>query len=85
VDCLKIADRYAQDLITDSIARNIVESVTQAGHSMKLEIIANGVADEKTIALLQKMGADYGQGDAISKLMLLEDVIAPYIGKDTLG
>ena len=85
VDCLKIADIYAQDLMSDSIARNIVESVTQVGHSMKMEIIANGVDDENAIALLQKMGADYGQGDAISKPMLLEDVIAPYIGKDTLG
>ena len=82
VDYLKIDGIFVKDLMRDTIARNIVESVTQVGHSMGLKIIAEYVEDDKIIALLQKMGVDYGQGYGISKPRPLDEMIAPHLAKN---
>lgn len=79
VDYLKIDGIFVKDLMRDSIARNIVESVTQVGHSMGLKIIAEYVEDDKIISLLRKMGVDYGQGYGISKPKPLKEMIAPHV------
>ncbi|WP_146203420.1 sensor domain-containing protein [Leucothrix pacifica] len=79
VDYLKIDGIFVKDLIRDGIARNIVESVTQVGHSMGLKIIAEYVEDDKIISLLRKMGVDYGQGYGICKPKPLEEMIVPHL------
>lgn len=81
VDYLKIDGIFVKDLMRDSIARNIVESVTQVGHSMGLKIIAEYVEDDKIIALLRKMGVDYGQGYGISRPKPLGEMIEPHLPK----
>jgi len=85
VDYLKIDGIFVKDLMRDTIARNIVESVTQVGHSMNLKIIAEYVEDNKIIALLRKMGVDYGQGYGISKPMPLTEMIQPHLPPKTLA
>ena len=80
VDYLKIDGIFVKDIMNDPIARNIVESVTQVGQSMNLKIIAEYVEDEKIIALLTKMGVDYGQGYGISKPQPLAEMIQPHLG-----
>ena len=79
VDYLKIDGIFVKDLMKDPIARNIVESVTQVGQSMNLKIIAEYVEDDKIIALLTKMGVDYGQGYGISKPQPLTEMIKPHL------
>lgn len=79
VDYLKIDGIFVKDLMRDPIARNIVESVTQVGKSMNLKIIAEYVEDDKIIALLTKMGVDYGQGYGISKPRPLKEMILPHL------
>lgn len=79
VDYLKIDGIFVKDLMRDSVARNIVESVTQVGHSMNLKVIAEYVEDDKIIALLRKMGVDYGQGYGISRPKPLEEMILPHL------
>ncbi|PID46525.1 MAG: GGDEF-domain containing protein [Proteobacteria bacterium] len=79
VDYLKIDGIFVKDLIRDSIARNIVESVTQVGHAMGLKIIAEYVEDDNIIALLRKMGVDYGQGYGIGKPKPLSEAIVPHL------
>ena len=79
VDYLKIDGIFVKDLMRDPIARNIVESVTQVGKSMNLKIIAEYVEDDKIIALLTKMGVDYGQGYGISKPRPIKEMIAPHL------
>lgn len=85
VDYLKIDGIFVKDLMRDTIARNIVESVTQVGHSMGLKIIAEYVEDDKIIALLRKMGVDYGQGYGISKPRPLDEMIEPHLPKKKLA
>jgi len=79
VDYLKIDGIFVKDLMRDPIARNIVESVTQVGKSMNLKIIAEYVEDEKIIALLTKMGVDYGQGYGISKPRPIKEMISAHL------
>ena len=79
VDFLKIDGIFVKDLMRDPIARNIVESVTQVGKSMNLRIIAEYVEDEKIIALLTKMGVDYGQGYGISKPRPIKEMISAHL------
>ena len=83
VDYLKIDGIFVKDLMRDPIARNIVESVTQVGKSMNLKIIAEYVEDDKIIALLTKMGVDYGQGYGISKPRPLTEMIVPHLPVST--
>lgn len=79
VDYLKIDGIFVKDLMRDPIARNIVESVTQVGQSMNLKIIAEYAENDKIIALLTKMGVDYGQGYGISKPRPLAEMIQPHL------
>ena len=83
VDYLKIDGIFVKDLMRDPIARNIVESVTQVGKSMSLKIIAEYVEDDKIIALLTKMGVDYGQGYGISKPRPLKEMIQPHLSDES--
>ena len=85
VDYLKIDGMFVKDLMTDSIARNIVESVTQVGHSMGLKIIAEFVEDDNLIALLAKMGVDFGQGYGICKPTPLSEMIEPHLTKEKVA
>lgn len=79
VDYLKIDGVFVKELMTDSVARGIVESVTQVGHTMNLKIVAEYVENDKIMAVLRCMGVDYGQGYGISRPMPIEEMIAPHI------
>lgn len=79
VDYLKIDGIFVKDMMRDPIGRNIVESITQVGKSMNLKIIAEYVEDDKIIALLTKMGVDYGQGYGISKPRPIREMIQPHL------
>lgn len=79
VDYLKIDGVFVKELMTDSVSRGIVESVTQVGHTMNLKIVAEYVENDKIMAVLRCMGVDYGQGYGISRPMPIEEMIAPHI------
>ena len=81
VDYLKIDGIFVKGLMRDPIARNIVESITQVGKSMNLKIVAEYVEDEKIIALLTKMGVDYGQGYGISKPRPIREMTLPHLSE----
>lgn len=83
VDYLKIDGIFVKDIIRDPIARNIVESVTQVGKSMNLKIIAEYAENDNIIAILTKMGIDYGQGYGISKPRPLTEMILPHLSAES--
>jgi diguanylate cyclase (GGDEF)-like protein len=79
VDYLKIDGIFVKEIMTDSVSRGIVESVTQVGHAMNLKIVAEYVENDKIMSVLRCMGVDYGQGYGISRPMPIEEMIAPHI------
>ncbi|PWQ94194.1 sensor domain-containing protein [Leucothrix arctica] len=79
VDYLKIDGIFVKELMTDKVSRDIVQSVTQVGHTMNLKVVAEYVENDKIMAVLRGMGVDYGQGYGISRPKPIEEMIAPHI------
>lgn len=75
VDYLKIDGSFVRDMATDATDYAMVESITRIGHVMGLQVIAEFVEDDTTVALLRELGVDYGQGYGIHKpeIWLVED------------
>lgn len=67
VDALKIDISFVRDIVTDSNARALANSIVALGHSMDLHIIAEGVETEAQLKVLEAMGCDYAQGYLFSR------------------
>jgi EAL domain-containing protein (putative c-di-GMP-specific phosphodiesterase class I)/CheY-like chemotaxis protein len=73
---LKIDKAYVHEARTHQAARGIVEAVIEFGHRIGLEIVAEGVEDRETLALLKDAGCDLAQGFLISRPVDAEAVSA---------
>ena len=59
---LKIDRSFIQDLTLDDQDAVIVKSTIDLAHSFGLQVVAEGVEDEKTYLALRQHGCEYGQG-----------------------
>lgn len=75
VDYLKIDGSFVKNIVNDEVAKTMVQSINQVGHTMNLEVIAEYVENQKIIDILREMGVDYGQGYEIGRPGPLDDVI----------
>ncbi|WP_353260153.1 EAL domain-containing protein, partial [Prochlorothrix hollandica] len=66
VDFIKVDGTFVQEILSDPINRSILEAIRQVGHSLGLEIIAEGVEYPDLLAALQYLGIDYAQGLGIA-------------------
>jgi len=62
VDYVKIDGSFIRNLETDPISASIVRAVTDIGHQLGLQVVAEWVGDDRTIALLRAAKVDYAQG-----------------------
>ena len=62
VDRLKIDRSFVTDITNDDDARAIVASTIAMGHALGLDLVAEGVEDEATAAVLRDMHCDSAQG-----------------------
>ena len=62
VDELKIDRSFIASMITDPRSRSIVESTVRMAHALDLRVVAEGVEDAATAAMLVAMGSDAIQG-----------------------
>lgn len=65
VDFLRIEGKVADSLHDNPVEYLIVETISRIGQLMHLRIIAMGVSDERTLAQLEELGADYAEGEYI--------------------
>jgi EAL domain-containing protein (putative c-di-GMP-specific phosphodiesterase class I) len=63
---VKIDRCFVKDAVTDREARLIVSCIVQLAHGLGLTVIAEGIEDRETIALLRDLGCDQAQGFGIS-------------------
>ena len=61
-------------MISDKVTRIIVSNIVKMGQSLNLNLICEGVENEKQKEILSKMGCDIIQGYYISKPVKADDV-----------
>ncbi len=67
---LKIDRSFVSGMSKDSEAHSIVKTCIILGHELNMHVIAEGVEDRETWALLRTLGCDVAQGYYIAKPML---------------
>ena len=75
-DELKIDRVFVADVLTHSAVRAIVEHTVSLAHVLGLRVVAEGVEDGETLALLAALGCDAAQGFHIARPMPLADFLA---------
>jgi EAL domain-containing protein (putative c-di-GMP-specific phosphodiesterase class I) len=75
VEELKIDRSFVQQMAADSGDSAIVRSTISLAHELGLRIVAEGVEDEDTLVLLQRLGADVAQGFFISRPLPAEALV----------
>jgi EAL domain-containing protein (putative c-di-GMP-specific phosphodiesterase class I) len=69
VDKLKIDQSFVKDMLVDELDAIIVRSTVELAHNLGLQVLAEGVEDQRILALLQQLGCDQAQGFHIGKPM----------------
>jgi EAL domain-containing protein (putative c-di-GMP-specific phosphodiesterase class I) len=67
MDELKIDRSFICDIVRDTTDRHIVRATIDLAHSLGLSVVAEGVEDACTQALLNDMGCDQAQGFHLSR------------------
>ena len=67
VDFLKIDGVFIKNMDTNPYDFAVVKSITEIGHFMGKEIIAEYVENDSILSMLREIGVDYAQGYAIAK------------------
>ena len=62
VDYLKIDSGLSRDISGEGRERIVVQAVIDLAHSLRLDVIAEGVETEEQLALLTEQGCRYWQG-----------------------
>jgi EAL domain-containing protein (putative c-di-GMP-specific phosphodiesterase class I) len=62
VDYVKIDGSFIRNLETDPVSASIVRAVTEIGHQLGLQVVAEWVGDERTVEVLRRAKVDYAQG-----------------------
>ncbi len=76
VQCIKIDKSFVQDCTSNSQDSAIVKAIISMAHSLKLQVIAEGVEQEDQLAFLRAQGCDAIQGYLISQPLPAEEIIA---------
>ena len=69
---LKIDKSFILELTTSPRSRAIVRAIVRMAESLDLSVVAEGVEDAETLALLREMGAGQAQGYYFAKPMCLQ-------------
>ena len=64
---LKIDRSFVRNIVQDQKDRAIVLSIIELAHNLELTVVAEGVEDEASVAVLRKLGCDLIQGFVYSK------------------
>jgi EAL domain-containing protein (putative c-di-GMP-specific phosphodiesterase class I) len=78
VDELKIDMSFVRHMAEDATDRAIVASTVALGHSLGLQVVAEGVEDRRTQQMLAGIGCDAAQGYYLSR-PLPADAVAPWL------
>lgn len=80
-DLIKIDQGFIRDLADSRRSRHIVGSVITLAHDLGMEVVAEGVENEETAAILTELGCDIGQGWHFGRPMEAEALAAFVAGR----
>jgi len=75
INALKIDRSFVTHMLTDKQDSTIVRSTIALAHNLSLNVIAEGVENQETLAMLRAMGCDQAQGFALCRPQPLEQLI----------
>lgn len=75
IDILKIDKSFVTNLEWDEANASISTAVISLAHSLKLEVVAEGIENEEQLTFFRNHGCDFGQGYLISKPVEMHTVI----------
>ena len=81
IDTIKIDRSFVKDVTTDSDDRAITQAIISMAHSLKLEVVAEGVETKEQLELLKSQSCDIMQGYLFSKPIAVDDV-PPFLQSD---
>ncbi|WP_022950027.1 GGDEF domain-containing response regulator [Methylohalobius crimeensis] len=65
VDFLKLDGSFIQNLAEDPTKQAVAEAINQAAHAMGIQTVGQCADSESILEVLQELGVDYAQGDAV--------------------
>lgn len=75
ITTLKIDQSFVRDVAVDKDDAAIVTAIIHMGHSLNLEVVAEGVESEQQLELLRRHGCDYVQGHLFGDPMTAEELL----------
>ena len=76
IDYIKIDGSFIKNIEDNAFNKSVVNSISQIGHSLGLNVIAEFVENEKILNQLDKNLIDYVQGYGIERPQPLEDLLS---------
>ncbi|HMB74236.1 MAG TPA: EAL domain-containing protein [Gammaproteobacteria bacterium] len=73
INALKIDQSFVKDVAIDRDDASIVRTIIQMGHSLGLEVVAEGVESEEQLAFLRAENCDFAQGHLFGAPMTGEE------------
>lgn len=67
LDILKIDGSFVRDMLTDPVSHLMVRAVTDIGHRLGLQVVAEWVADRETVQALAELGVNGVQGFSLHR------------------
>lgn len=74
IDILKVDRSFVKDILTDEGDEAITQAILAMAKALNLEVVAEGVDDEKILTKLSKMGCHIYQGYLLNEPMLAAEV-----------
>ena len=75
MDYLKIDGYFVKDILTDSVDRAMVKSMSDISSAMNKKSIAEFVENEEVLDVLKDIGIDYAQGYGLGMPLPFADII----------
>lgn len=75
IEEVKIDQSFVRQAVEEERDREIIASITQLAHRLKLGVVAEGVEDQATADLLRQLGCESAQGFLYSGALPLESFI----------